>query len=425
MAPKPLSIVEEAVRLTAGLAAPNKTEAGRVLEEHFGIKEKTVRSSLYGMEPHDMASRIAELLKDPGGVSNVDHKVAIAKVERTLDGVRKENRDLVRALESARAIRTDIFGISDPITPEMLTVPDRGEPQGLTWIINLFDNHLGKRFGAHEVQGLQDYDVAIAKNRIMRTFQQAIMMINRYGEPVERIIVVCGGDNVNGELRRDDTRSNELDCASQSREFAESASSGIVTLTEAFPEAAIDVLVLPGNHGRTAPNPPSVELGENWDCVAGMLMEATMKDVHNVSVSNSGVADAVINIYGRSYLFTHGDRIGARGGDGIIGALGPTRRGALRMYDQYAKRRQFVPDLPPLASVVMGHWHVHWTDRRVFVSGAACGPDPWAMQALRAEPCPPWQWMLGVHPTKGIIQDVTLFIGHPDEGPICCDLTFD
>ncbi len=411
---------------TARLLLDNNSEAGRRLNAIFGWGPSTTGKRLYGLTDGQVKDSLLSLIESetvpPAAAEapapSVDEHITIARLRRDLSEAKRHCDELALGLGDARDFRANILGLVDaPLSPRKITAV-KGKRRAMTWAIVLSDNHLGKRVQPEEVSGLQTYNVEIARNRVAKTFAKSVELIRLNGSPVDRVLVMCLGDNVNGALRLDDFQNNEIGPFAQSRAFAECARDGIDLLLSEF-KCDLDVVFLPGNHGRTVANPPSVEIGENYDCIAGALVEWHYQDHPRVHVSNTGQADALIDIYGRGYLFTHGDRIGTGGGDGQIGALGPTKRGSLKIGQQQIEIGKYIEGLPDLAAVIMGHYHVHWTDYDVYVSGAACGPDPWAFLKLRAKPKPPYQWLLGIEAEKGIIEEKRLFVGHPDEGPIC------
>jgi len=99
-------------------------------------------------------------------------------------------------------------------------------------------------------------------------------------------------------------------------------------------------------------------------------------------------------VYGQRYLAMHGDHMGVRGGDGIIGALGPIARGEVKVGKQAAAvGRDF-------DRLLIGHWHQEITLPRVVVANTLKGFDEYAKDALRAPPSTPSQPLWFVHPNR-------------------------
>jgi len=80
--------------------------------------------------------------------------------------------------------------------------------------------------------------------------------------------------------------------------------------------------------------------------------------------------DAYYKIYDHAYLLTHGDQF--RGGDGMIGCLGPILRG-----DHKKRSRNAQVDME-YDTMIMGHWHQYIHHSRVIVNGSLKGYDEYA-----------------------------------------------
>jgi len=92
----------------------------------------------------------------------------------------------------------------------------------------------------------------------------------------------------------------------------------------------------------------------------------------------------------------HGHDLGVRGGDGIIGSVGPIMRGRAKMAAFCEARRT------PFDTLLLGHWHQHMMLPGVIVNGSLKGPDEYTLGTLRARPEPAGQALFFVHPAYGI-----------------------
>jgi len=419
MASAPLSAAAQAARLTALIAAGTKSGAASLLSGVLDASENTIRGWLSGRSIEDAKADLRALMAPAAPEPGVDQMIEEAAASLTAERLKRQLREALERIDEIATIRRDCFGLTErPLRPAPL-VAQAPHPESLAYLLGIFDAHLGKAFDRAFLRGLQDYNVKIAVARVGRAFTKAAHFIERDGAPPAKIVVALGGDNVNGELRHDDTASNEIPPISQARVFAQTVVSGLDMLLDRFPDVQIEVLGLPGNHGRTTPKPPSVNLAENYDSLAAMLVEWHFRGEDRIRVCVAETPDLTVHFWRSAALVTHGDRIGSNGGDGQLGALGPTKRGSLKIERQYSEMRDYVEGLPELAVVLMGHYHTHWTDLFTFSSGALCGPDVYSSDKLRAPPRPPYQWLLGFHPEAGLVKHETLFVGHKSEGPIC------
>jgi hypothetical protein len=96
--------------------------------------------------------------------------------------------------------------------------------------------------------------------------------------------------------------------------------------------------------------------------------------------------------------------LGVRGGDGIIGSIGPIMRGEI-------KTRGAAP--ADYDILLIGHWHQPLWLPRVFVSNTLKGYDEFAKNALKAPPTTPSQHMFYVHPTYGITSRYEVYADQP------------
>ena len=100
----------------------------------------------------------------------------------------------------------------------------------------------------------------------------------------------------------------------------------------------------------------------------------------------------------------HGDMLGVKGGDGIIGSLGPILRGEMKVGKQASAMGRHYDVL------LLGHWHQHIMLRRIIVAGTLKGWDEFAAKALRAPPAPPSQPLWFVERSIGIVQSMEVYL---------------
>lgn len=114
--------------------------------------------------------------------------------------------------------------------------------------------------------------------------------------------------------------------------------------------------------------------------------------------------DSYFKVYNHRFLMTHGDSLGVKGGDGIIGAIGPIMRGAIKTGRSEA---QIGRDFDTL---LLGHWHQMLWLPGIIVNNALKGYDEFARLALRAPYSRPSQALWFVHPEHGITARWEVFL---------------
>ena len=117
-----------------------------------------------------------------------------------------------------------------------------------------------------------------------------------------------------------------------------------------------------------------------------------------------GETDAYFKVYQHRFLLTHGDSLGVKGGDGIIGAIGPIMRGSINVGRSEAEIGRNVD------TILMGHWHQMLWLPGAIVNGALKGYDEYARLALRAPYSRPSQALFFVHPEHGITAKCEVYL---------------
>jgi hypothetical protein len=166
----------------------------------------------------------------------------------------------------------------------------------------------------------------------------------------------------------------------------------IETLADEF--GAVFVPCVSGNHGR---NTHKIRAkGRNFTSFDWLCYQFLAKRFENdkrVRFLIPDGSDAHYQIYGHKYVLTHGDQF--RGGDGMIGALGPIIRG-----DHKKRSRNAQIDME-YDTLLLGHWHQLIQLQRLIVNGSLKGYDEYAYQNNFGFE-PPRQALWITHPTHGI-----------------------
>jgi hypothetical protein len=131
-----------------------------------------------------------------------------------------------------------------------------------------------------------------------------------------------------------------------------------------------------------------------------------------IRVQATTETDAHFVCYGHRYMLTHGDSLGVKGGDGIIGALGPIMRGAIKTRASEGNMgREY-------DHILMGHWHQLLWLPGCIVNSSLKGFDEYARLFLRARPEPPQQALWFSHPKRGPTFRVAVQV---EDGPVLDD----
>jgi hypothetical protein len=170
----------------------------------------------------------------------------------------------------------------------------------------------------------------------------------------------------------------------------------------------IAAIMVPGNHGRNTAKPrTNNKVYESHEWKIFCAVEKHFRDDRRVSIYVPNEIDAFFSIFGHKFMVTHGDSLGVKGGDGLIGALGPIARGTLKVG---AQQRRMGRDFETL---VMGHYHFYiprGDGVPVLLSPALIGPSMYGYTQLRAPPSRPSQALAFVHPRHGFTAQWPMYL---------------
>jgi predicted phosphodiesterase len=324
-----------------------------------------------------------------------------------------------RRLIKAEALRESVFKLaSDPPIPP--SWPSDPKPKGNgkhreAIILFLSDLHMGEVIDKEQMGGRNSYNKTIAGKRLARLFNSAVNLGTKHwsGEPPAVIYFVLGGDLISGEIHEELAKTNDLLAIPAVKELAGHIIKGLELLLASF-ACEIKVISVPGNHGRTTRKPEAKGFAlDSYDTLVAWAIESWFyaRKESRISFSAPASGDALVNINGWNVLFTHGDRIGSRGGAGMIGPAATVARGMQRLIQDYAAEGTIVD------VIVVGHFHTGMELEQGFVNNTLAGPSEYSRSG-RMRSSPASQWMLTVHPIYGICRRWKINVGSPEEGSI-------
>ncbi|VFU07964.1 metallophosphoesterase [Methylocella tundrae] len=416
--------------LKAGHAPPNgKSESGKsavsVAAAALGIAPSTLFSRVKAGGPCERLHALPvnwSLAKPAPEAAPPRPPADPIEVRRLKDRVRAEatGRQIAeRRLADGEAIREALFRLTaaplDP--PSWNPKPDRPDGKvGEAIILPISDIHMGEVIDLDQMGGRNSYNVKIARRRIERLFASAVKLatVHWSGPKPSAIFVPLMGDLVSGEIHEELAKTNDLLAIPAVRAVSEALIAGFDMLVREFPATPIHVISVPGNHGRTTRKPESKGFALNsYDTLVAWTIESwyAAKGADQISFSAPASGDALVNILGWNVLLTHGDRIGSRGGAGFVGVSATATRGMKKLIEDYSAEGVI------LDTIIVGHFHSPMELEYGFVNGSLPGPSEYG-RSLRMRSHPASQWMLSVHPRRGIARRWKIMVGDPSEGSI-------
>jgi len=367
--------------------AGSKTEAAKLL----GLNPRTYDGRYRVAAGKGIKPTVPEL-KIQDGVDFMaelqEAKAKIRTLETAADAQAKEQL-------TAEFIKKKIIQLKD----ENIDVPDwliRTPKEEVSGVPTLFasDWHWAEIVDPKQIGGVNQYNITISQQRARALIETAIDLLNNHLKNPEYpgIVFALGGDMVSGDIHEELMATNEVEIMPTVLDLFGVLTWCITTLADQFGKVFVPCVT--GNHGR---NTHKIRAkGRNFTSFDWLLYSFLAKRFEaddRIKFLIPDGPDAYYSIFGHKYLLTHGDQF--RGGDGMIGALGPIIRGDHRKRSRNAQIDQ------DYDTMLLGHWHQLIQLQRLRVNGSLKGYDEYANQNNFPYE-PPRQALWITHPQHGI-----------------------
>jgi hypothetical protein len=185
-----------------------------------------------------------------------------------------------------------------------------------------------------EIGGVNEFNAEIAAQRITAlvdiTIDVAYNHMGRAEKDYPGIVVMLGGDMLSGDIHEELFATNDRTTQQCINDLTDLIASALERMADTFGRVFVPCVV--GNHGRSSRKPRMkgrVYTSHEWNIYCSL--ERHFRHDGRIRFLIPGETDAYFRVYNHRFLLTHGDSLGVKGGDGIIGSLGPIRRGSLKV----------------------------------------------------------------------------------------------
>lgn len=344
---------------------------------------------------------------EPAPPSAFDARLIALQDENS--ALKRELKQAVRDGLSTEKVRREIIGISgmSPNPPDWtVSLAERDYSGPGTPMVHWSDWHWGEIVQKAEVGGVNEFNLKIARARCRRMLDTIVKLAFHHqvqsGYP--GIVVSLGGDMIGGEIHQELADTNELKTIPAVLDIFNTLAAMLEELAKHFGNVFVPCVV--GNHGRNTLKPRAKgRVFTSYEWLLYVMLERYFAERNPaVRFFVPSDIDALVRVNSTRYLYTHGDALGVKGGDGIIGALGPIMRGRIKTATANAQvGRDF-------DTLVIGHWHQYLPLPGVIVNGCLKGYDEFARTMLRATYQRPIQAMWYDHPKVGITKHEPLYL---------------
>lgn len=411
--------------LKKGCKPPNATGPGEYAltktASELGISHSAIRGRVKAAAQAGVPVNWDYYEKEPVNQIKVDLET------RAKRDTEKQLKDRLNAalgeIETLSSLRTDAFELAGSVKkafkPWVFGKADKKKAKQ-TAVLVISDEQAGEVIDPRQIDFPNEYNPTIYKKRLKEVVARAIALglIHDGGREFEGLVLAWLGDAISGAIHPDLAETQALTPIEQSKLVVGEMISAIETLLAAkrpngawlFP--VITMVATPGNHDRDTYKPRAKQYVAHsyfdfMQWALEMYFNARKDRGDNGAKRFSIIAprsgEAYLPIYDTRCLFTHGDRIGARGGKGFVGPEATILRGSYLVRRQWAAMGKLV-DL-----IFIGHHHIARDLHTIIVNPSLAGPSEYAMKELRVEPEPPGATMCFFDPVRAMVSRRVLF----------------
>jgi hypothetical protein len=348
-----------------------------------------------------------------------DLEKKLLRIESQLQAEKAEKQRLLRQVKELRSKSVLFDAIVDQLDdhiPPVKPLPGARAPlikRGLKnpkkvehLVAHLSDMHADEIVLPSQTNGIEDYDFQIACLRAEKYVEEILETVadmSTYYFPV--LWLLSYGDQSSGEIHGNIAQSyfqNQLDnCLN----IGKLQSLMIRDLAPYFEK--INVVCLPGNHGRRSKRKDFHNPRDSWDYLISRVAELNLKDHGNVKFIIPDAYSINLEINKQIFNIQHGDGIKSWNSIPFYGVERKTRR-------LQALHREI-----PISCFVMGHFHQasdipSGRRSRVLINGPWAETSHYAYDEL-GEASEPHQWLHGCHEKRAITWQKKISLKTPGE----------
>jgi predicted phosphodiesterase len=394
--------------------AGSVNKAARDLGVSRSTLENQVRAALAEGMPHPLEGVKIRNGREPGPPAPPPSEGE----RREIIALRAELAQARAALKDAdtRAVDADRFRrLSAELHDRPMPAPDwavrvpAGEDSPGVPMLLLSDWHIGETVDPAQMHGANAFNAEIAEERVRRLLDRTLYLAFQHVKAPHYpgIVVMLGGDFVSGWLHEELFQTDWCAPTSAANWCAARLHKILDRLAHAF--GRVHVACVPGNHGRLTKKP--MAKNSATACFDHAIYESLadrLAEDARITWTIPAAGDCILQVAGTRYLLMHGHELGVKGGDGIIGALGPIMRGAIKTG---RAERSIGRDFDVL---VLGHFHQSiWQPRQgIIVNNSLKGWDEYARKS-RFTFSTPSQYLWFSHPRFGPNMPFDLYLEAP------------
>lgn len=360
----------------------------------IGCSRSLVSDIATGRRHKDTEGRLAY---DPTDKRIQELETEVLHLRDERDHARRSSKAMAKTQGLFKAVVDELEERITPLTP-LPREPKVGKSEIEEHLVmHLSDGHHDQIVSPEECGGMEEYNFEISCRRA-ETYVDTVLdwtqktLAPRFRFPV--LHVLAYGDHTSGEIHGHAARSAFRNQFKNSFAIGQLHAAMYHDLAQHFEQ--VNVVYVPGNHGRRSPKKDFHGAHDNWDYLIAEVARMHCREHKNVSFLIPDAFSVNLLINGVGFNVAHGDDI--RGNNGIP-FYNMTRRQKSLMAMNAARGEHRV------RYFCVGHHHVAASladiDGEMIVNGSWVGTDSYAFNSFSGYR-EPSQWIHGVNPKHGI-----------------------
>lgn len=336
-----------------------------------------------------------------------DPQTIIARLESELKKAHEQSADAAAIKDAIGALSAQLETLN---APAWIVAPTGKSSPGVPTLF-LSDLHWGEVVHPSQINGVNRYNLAVARDRLRYTVETAIQLLRIFDKDMAYpgIVVPLGGDMISGNIHEELQATNEINTMPTVLDLFEHLIPAINLLADTFGHVFLPCVS--GNHGRDTKKTWAKDRNHtsfDWLLYHFLAKHFRALGDERVTFYIPDGPDAYYRVFNHRFLLTHGDQF--RAGDSIIGPIGPLMRG-----NQKKQARNQAIDMD-YDTMMCGHWHQYIHLWRLIVNSTMKGYDEYANSENYAYE-PPSQSLFINHPTNGITVRMPVYCEPQKKGP--------
>lgn len=310
--------------------------------------------------------------KSKSEVSGIAAEILQRRIKQENISLKAKLKDAMQALEQCQFERDTAASVGKarqsitPIKPREI----KSGAREATWVALASDWHVEEVVESEKVNGVNSYNLAIARKRVERYFSGVSWLVN-YHAPAFKLrdgILWLGGDLITGYLREENLEDNECSPVQAIAKLQSWISDGIRHLLKTTQTDKLKVICNSGNHGRlTYKVRPATREANSIEWLLYHMLAREFANEPRVDFQLPHGVHSYVDIYNWTVRFTHGDA--AKYGGGVGGVMIPVRKALYRW--NTVKHADWTN---------IGHFHQYTDLNDLTINGSLIGYNTFALE---------------------------------------------